>query len=59
MLRLGVFYTINVNSLNYSLYYISYPIRVVGDKLDYLTAVLVGVYFSRIHKANKKVSLGP
>ena len=43
-----------MNTLNYSLYYIPYPVRVVGDKMGYLTAVIVGVYFSRIsHKALK------
>ena len=33
--------------------------RVVGDKLGYLTAVVVAVYFSRVNKGNKKVALGP
>lgn len=54
---LGSLFTINVNTLNYSLYYIPYPVRVVGDKLGYLTAVIVAVYFSRITKGRLK--LGP
>lgn len=58
IITLGTLYTLNVNTLNYSLYYIPYPVRVVGDKLGYLTAVVVAVYFTRIKK-NKKVSLGP
>lgn len=52
-IRLGVLYTINVATLNFSLYYIPYPVRVVGDKLGYLTAVLVGVFFTRIAKESK------
>lgn len=58
IITLGTLYTLNVNTLNYSLYYIPYPVRVVGDKLGYLTAVVVAVYFTRIKK-NKKVGLGP
>ena len=54
---LGTLYTLNVNTLNYSLYYIPYPVRVVGDKMGYLTAVIVAVFFSRI-KNNKKLNLG-
>ncbi len=45
---MGVLYTITVATINFALYYIPYPVRVVGDKLGYLTAVLVGVYFTRI-----------
>ena len=51
VVTLGALYTLNVNTLNYSLYYIPYPVRVVGDKMGYLSAVIIGVYFSRIqHK---------
>lgn len=53
VLRLGILYFINVSTLNYCLYYIPYPMRVVGDKLGYLTAVVVGVFFSRIGKGSK------
>lgn len=52
MIILGVLYALNVNALNYCLYYIPYPMRVVGDKMGYLTAVLVGVFFSRIGKSD-------
>lgn len=52
-MRLGVLYFINVSTLNYCLFYIPYPMRVVGDKLGYLTAVIVGVFFSRIGKGSK------
>jgi hypothetical protein len=58
MIALGTLFTLNVNTLNYSLYYIPYPVRVVGDKMGYLTAVVVAVYFSRIRN-NKKLQLGP
>jgi hypothetical protein len=53
ILRLGVLYFINVSTLNYCLYYIPYPMRVVGDKLGYLSAVMVGVYFSRVGNKSK------
>lgn len=56
-LILGVLYTINVSTLNFALYYIPYPVKVVGDKLGYLTAVLVGVFFTRVSK-NSKFKLG-
>lgn len=53
---LGILYFVNVSALNYCLYYIPYPMRVVGDKLGYLTAVVVGIYFSRIsNKAKNKL----
>ena len=58
IITLGALYTLNVNTLNYSLYYIPYPVRVVGDKMGYLTAVVVAVYFSRIRK-DKELKLGP
>lgn len=54
---LGVLYFINVSTLNYCLFYIPYPMRVVGDKLGYLTAVIIGVFFSRIGN-NSKFKLG-
>ena len=54
---LGVLYFVNVSALNYCLYYIPYPMRVVGDKLGYLTAVIVGVFFSRIGN-NSRYRLG-
>jgi hypothetical protein len=53
IIRLGVLYFINVSALNYCLYYIPYPMRVVGDKLGYLTAVMVGVFFSRVDNKSK------
>ena len=55
---LGALYTLNVNTLNYSLYYIPYPVRVVGDKMGYLTSVIVAVYFSRI-VLQKELKIGP
>lgn len=55
---MGALFTLNVNTLNYSLYYIPYPVRVVGDKLGYLTAVVVAVFFTRLSK-NRKTKLGP
>jgi hypothetical protein len=39
----------------YALLYISYPVRVVSDKCGYMTAVIVGVYFSRIKKGEVKL----
>lgn len=57
VLVLGVLYFVNVSALNYCLYYIPYPMRVVGDKLGYLTAVIVGVFFSRIGN-NSRYRLG-
>jgi len=54
---LGILYTINVSTLNFALYYIPYPVKVVGDKLGYLTAVIVGVFFTRVAK-NSKFKLG-
>lgn len=48
IIRLGILYTINIAALNFSLFYIPYPVRVVGDKLGYLTAVAVGVWFTRV-----------
>lgn len=55
---MGALFTFNVNTLNYSLYYIPYPVRVVGDKLGYLTAVVVAVFFSRL-SSNRNTKLGP
>lgn len=52
---LGVLYTINILAASYALLYISYPIRVVSDKCGYLTAVIVGVYFSRVIKADARL----
>ena len=50
---MGVLYFINVGTLNYCLFYIPYPMKVVGDKLGYLSAVVIGVFFSRIKKTSK------
>ncbi len=52
---LGALYTINILAASYALLYISYPVRVVSDKCGYLTAVLVGVYFSRLVKSDAKL----
>jgi hypothetical protein len=52
---LGSLYTINILSASYALLYISYPIRVVSDKCGYLTAVVVGVYFTRIKRVDIKL----
>lgn len=52
---MGVLYTINILAASYALMYISYPIRVVSDKCGYLTAVVVGVYFSRIVKSDARL----
>ncbi len=52
---LGALYTINILAASYALLYISYPIRVVSDKCGYLTAVVVGVYFSRILKSESRL----
>ena len=52
---LGTLYTINILASSYALLYISYPERVVTDKCGYLTAVVVGVYFSRIKKSEMKL----
>ena len=52
---LGALYTINILAASYALLYISYPIRVVSDKCGYLTAVVGGVYFSRIKKSDIKL----
>ena len=48
ILLLGILFTINTNTLNYALYYVPYPIKVVGDKLGYLSAVIIGVFFTRV-----------
>jgi hypothetical protein len=52
---LGALYTINILAASYALMYISYPVRVVSDKCGYLTAVVVGVYFSRILKSDVRL----
>jgi hypothetical protein len=52
---LGALYTINILAASYALLYISYPVRVVSDKCGYLTAVVVGVYFSRVVKSDAKL----
>lgn len=52
---MGTLYTINILAASYALLYISYPVRVVSDKCGYLTAVIVGVYFSRIKKGEVKL----
>ncbi len=52
---LGTLYTINILAASYALLYISYPVRVVSDKCGYLTAVLVGVYFTRLVKSESRL----
>ena len=46
-LILGTLHTSKTNCQNYALHFIPFTKRVIGDKLGYLTTILVSIYMSR------------
>jgi len=55
---LGGLYMANISTTNYALLYISYPIQVIGRNTRFLFVVLIGAFFSRVHKTHSHLRLG-
>lgn len=55
---MGGLFAVNMITTTSSLLYISYPVQVIGRNIRFLFVVLVGAFFSRVHKDHKHLKIG-